>query len=131
MGHSEAVPQDGQSDDQTDLRTEGTVECKLRLLRVNLCVVQATPGGNISNELWTAWKWWLKVLKQSISETKEWKQADEQKLCHLFVDAASTPSRVAAVLCIDGNMLYTDTAPDEMLMNQLIKRGDKQITSLV
>ena len=52
-------------------------------------------------------------------------------MCHLFVDAASTPARVAAVLFVDGQIVYTDVAPDPRLLQCFLERGDKQITTLV
>jgi hypothetical protein len=51
--------------------------------------------------------------------------------CRLYVDAASTPARLAAVLFIDGQVLYTDVEPTQQIMEQLAARRDKQITSLV
>ena len=61
------------------------------------------------------------MLADYISEMKLWSES-YQGLCHLFVDAASTPSRVAAVLCIDGEMFYTDAEPGWSLMRQLHDR---------
>ena len=77
-----------------------------------------------------ALKWWAAVLQENITEERSW-QEPKGELCHVFVDAASTPSRVAAVLMIDGDIWYTDAEPDWWLMQQLQDRGDKQITSLV
>ena len=42
----------------------------------------------------------------------------------------STPPRVAAVLFIDGEILYTDCAPDAKILNQFKPRNDNQIASL-
>ncbi len=35
------------------------------------------------------------------------------------------------VLCIDGDLVYTDAAPCPLMVAQLVARRDKQITSLV
>ena len=92
---------------------------------------QKTSGsGKVGPRLLAALKWWLVVLVENVSEQRLWCGTDS-RVCQLFVDAASTPARCAAVLCIDGYVLYTDCEPSEQLVAQLVERRDKQITSLV
>ena len=87
--------------------------------------------GRISARLREALVWWLRILDLNITERCPLEQRSEQKICRLFVDAASTPAHCAAVLCIDGEVVYTNAAPCQSMINQLMERKDKQITSLV
>ena len=50
--------------------------------------------------------------------------------CHLFVDAASSPARCAAILFHSGGVSYTDAAPNEAMWSLFCHRRDKQITGL-
>ena len=69
------------------------------------------------------------MLREGVTELRSWTEPEHEP-ARLFVDAASTPSRVAAVLVIDGEILFTDAVPHPGIMKCLSKRGDKQITSL-
>ena len=91
---------------------------------------KATATGQIGPSLLEALMWWCNVLRHSVSEMHPWKESSRAP-CRMFVDAASTPARIAAVLLIDGDILYTDVAPCPQLMWQLQDRNDKQIMSLV
>lgn len=86
--------------------------------------------GVIGPRLLRALRWWHEVLSRGVSEARPWKQC-EQPPCRLFVDAASTPARLAGVLFCDGRVHYFDGAPSDRVMEQLARRSDKQITSLV
>jgi hypothetical protein len=92
---------------------------------------ETTASGKVGPRLLEALEWWLVVLRQNITEHRRWATAAEEGVCRLFVDAASTPPKCAAVLCIDGRVLYTDLEPSQQLLDQLAERKDKQITSLV
>ena len=69
------------------------------------------------------------VLQAGMSENRPWCEV-QQTVCRIFVDAASTPACCAAMACIDGQILYTAVSPNGELLDQLERRGDKQITSL-
>ena len=86
--------------------------------------------GTIGPRLHCALTWWLQVLSKQVAETWEYFHHDDE-LCHLFLDAASTPPRCAAVLFANQQILYTDVEPPEWLMEQFQSRNDKQITTLV
>jgi len=86
--------------------------------------------GHVKPILLDALRWWKNVLMKEVSETVQWQEVHE-RLCHVFVDAASTPARLAGVLFIDGDVHYFDGAPKEKLMATLQKRNDNQIMSLV
>ena len=88
-----------------------------------------SASGVIGPRLKEALEWWDNVLAHDIAEQRVWEQS-ERPVCRLFVDAASTPARCAAVLFIDGRILYTDGAPGVSLLAKLQQRGDKQIMSL-
>ena len=77
----------------------------------------------------TALKWWKRVLLEEICERKQWDKSASPP-CRLFVDAASTPARIAAVLVKGTEFWYTDGAPSKQMLSQLLDRKDKQITSL-
>ena len=49
----------------------------------------------------------------------------------MFVDAASSPARCAAVLFLGGHAYYTDAAPNHAMWEHLQWRRDKQIMGLV
>ena len=86
--------------------------------------------GRVSDRLREALEWWLRVLELDITEYSPLGERCERAACKLFVDAASTPPHCAAVLCIDGKVIYTDAAPSGAMIAQLVERRDKQITSL-
>ena len=91
---------------------------------------KTTGSGRVGPRLLEALQWWLLVLRQNVTERRAW-LISELRPCRLYVDAASTPARLAAVLFIDGQVLYTDVEPTQQIMEQLAARRDKQITSLV
>ena len=91
---------------------------------------KATTDGHVGPRLLRALKWWRKVLMHSVAEQRPWHEG-HQRPCFLFVDAASSPARCAAVLFRDGEIHYTDGAPCPHLLDQLVVRGDTQIMSLV
>jgi hypothetical protein len=99
---------------------------------IKLIYAQKTTGtGKVGPRLLAALRWWKFVLQTNVTEHRPWEMMSEERVCRLFVDAASTPPRCAAVLFIDGRVLYTDVAPSKQLLDQLAARNDKQITSLV
>ena len=79
--------------------------------------------------LYVALKWWRRVLAMDLCEVHEW-AADKKPVAHLFVDAAGSPARCAAVLFLDGKWSYTDGKPSAALMNRLNDRCDNQIMAL-
>ena len=89
-----------------------------------------SKDGSIGPRLRRSLLWWKAVLEEEVCEARQWSEA-ELPPCHLYVDAASTPARCAAVLLRDGEILYSDGAPSRGLTRQLTARQDKQITSLV
>ncbi len=89
-----------------------------------------TLTGKAGPRLLQALRWWLHVLDHDVSERRDWVLADEAP-CYMFVDAASSPARYAAVFVRDGVIEYTDGEPPVSLMCQLKARRDKQIMSLV
>ena len=61
--------------------------------------------------LQTSLLWWLKALAEKVCEQRLWSMESKQ-LFHMFVDARSTPPRVAAVLFKNGKALaYSDVQP--------------------
>ena len=86
-------------------------------------------NGVVGSRLRAALQWWSRVLALDISELREWQHVDNG-VCHLFVDAASSPARCAAVLFHDGEVSYTDAAPNDAMWALLKERRDKQITGL-
>jgi hypothetical protein len=90
---------------------------------------KAAATGSVGPRLLEALKWWSNVLQLDLSEDRPWHTAGE-KVCRIFVDAASTPAYCAVVAFIDGKRFYTAMAPPEDLWRQLAARRDKQITSL-
>ncbi len=92
---------------------------------------KGSKTGQIGKRLRDALVWWRWVLTLEVSQMKMWRDDDCRPPCHMFVDAASTPPRCAAVLAVDGVFLYTDVEPPLRLMEWFRERADKQITSLV
>jgi hypothetical protein len=90
---------------------------------------KASRNGRMRPRLRSALQWWLSVLQQRVTELREWEQTIVPA-CHMFLDAASTPARCAAILFIDGRRLYTDAAPSEAMLRQFQSRNDNQITGL-
>jgi len=91
---------------------------------------KTTGSGRVGPRLLEALKWWLMVLQHNITEHRAWQHSDS-RVCRLFVDAASIPAWLAAVLFVDGQVIYTDAKPTQQILDQLAARNDKQITSLV
>jgi hypothetical protein len=77
----------------------------------------------------TALVWWRLALGQQRCEVKCW-NLGRRDLCHMFVDARSTPPRLAAVLICDRRILYSDMEPSQEVMRQFKSRGDCHIMSL-
>ena len=86
-------------------------------------------SGIVGPRLLRALMWWRSILRQGVSEDRPW-SVYEKTPCRLFLDAASTPARLAGVLFCDGRKLYFDGAPSEHVLQQFVKRNDNQITSL-
>ena len=55
---------------------------------------------------------------------------DERGIIELFCDARGFPARLAAVIFIDGNIVYTDWAPPPHLLRIFESRKDSQIMGL-
>ncbi len=91
---------------------------------------KGSATGSVGPRLLEALKWWCNVLQLNLSEDRPWHTVAE-RVCRLFVDAASTPAYCAVVAFIDGRRFYTAVAPSDQLLRQLAVRADKQITSLV
>lgn len=91
---------------------------------------QASHSGAVGPRLLRALCWWRDTLTAGITEERQWQLLDAPP-CRLFVDAASSPARLAAVLFCDGWVYYSDGPPSQKVLDQLAKRDDKQITSLV
>ena len=83
----------------------------------------------IGPRLRAALQWWLRVLSMSMAEVREWR-CEDWWVCHLFVDAASSPARCAAVLFHAGGIECTDAAPNDAMWERFCSRRDKQITGL-
>ena len=89
-----------------------------------------SSSGRICPRLKEALLFWLDLLRRRVSETKSWSEPSPKPI-YLFVDAASTPARLAAVLIGDGGLFFSDAAPPADLMAKWERRGDNQIMSLV
>ena len=90
---------------------------------------KVSTNGLVGSRLGRALAWWKRVLANEVCQLRPWEEVGTPA-CHLFVDAAITPPRVAAVLFLEGRVWYTDGRPSEHIMSQLADRRDKQITSL-
>ena len=93
-------------------------------------VQKISKDGSIGPRLRLSLMWWKAVIEEGVCEVRPWSEAARPP-CHLYVDAASTPARCAAVLLRDGEIWYSDGAPSSGVTKQLTARQDKQITSLV
>ena len=91
---------------------------------------KASKSGIVGPRLLRALVWWRSILREGVSEDRPWAMY-EKAPCRLFLDAASTPARLAGILFCDGRRLYFDGAPSDHIMQQFVKRNDNQITSLV
>ena len=65
----------------------------------------------------------------NLFESRGW-SLDELPTANLFVDAASVPPRVGAVLLYDDTLLYSDMEPGENVLRFFQTRDDNQIMSL-
>ena len=83
----------------------------------------------LTGPLRDALKWWMEVLDLELCESRAW-APDARAPVQLFVDARSTPPRVAAVLFMQGCVFYSDWAPPECVLAHFKQRGDSQIMSL-
>ena len=83
------------------------------------------PGGKVGPLLRMAMKWWLQVLKERRCQTVPWSPAP--RTADLFCDARGSPARVAAILFVDGEVLYTDWEPSAAVMKTFAPRRDEQI----
>lgn len=85
--------------------------------------------GEVHEDLMCALRWWGAVILHGIAEARLW-DAPTSPVASLFVDARGSPARIAAVLFINGQILYTDGKPSEAHMGHLVARADNQITAL-
>ena len=90
---------------------------------------QHKRSNRIGRPLELALHWWAQVLELRLHEVASWKQGD-MPAAHMFCDARSTPPRAAAVLFIDGEILFAEYAPDAALMRNFKRRRDGQIMGL-
>ncbi|CAK0791693.1 unnamed protein product, partial [Prorocentrum cordatum] len=90
---------------------------------------QHKRSNRIGRPLELALHWWAQVLELRLREVASWKQGD-MPAAHMFCDARSTPPRAAAVIFIDGKILFTEYAPDAALMRNFKRRRDGQIMGL-
>ena len=82
-----------------------------------------------SDELRLCLEWWSEVLRLELVQAKPIKH-DDSHLVHLFADARGSPPRLAAVLLIDGRVLYSDWEPPSCLLACFETREDNQILGL-
>ena len=87
-----------------------------------------SKDGAIHGPLRVALQWWIRILQMEICEEHYW-GAPLTSVAHMWVDARGVPSRLAAVLFIDGEWFYTDGAPSDGVMSRFKARRDRQITS--
>ena len=90
---------------------------------------QRSKHGHIGRKLKEALIWWRTVLVMGVAEAVPW-HTELSCPVHLFVDAASTPPRCAAVLVVDGVFHYTDVRPPQEWFGCLNWRNDNQIMTL-
>jgi len=88
-----------------------------------------TRTGRIQEPLRLALRWWCEVLREQVCQMRPWSIARSETV-HMLCDARSTPPRVAAVLVIGKQILYSDAEPPQEIMGAFASRGDNQITSL-
>ena len=86
------------------------------------------PHTHLGPELVMALRWWLRVLRNGISQKRSLEKCSE--VVDLFCDAASTPPKVAAILAIKGRLVYTDWEVPPSVMSMFVRRPDKQIMGL-
>ena len=86
------------------------------------------PHTHLGVELVMALRWWLRVLKNGISQKRSFEKCSE--VVDLSCDVASTPPKVAAILAIKGRLVYTDWEAPPSVMRMFVRRHDKQIMGL-
>ena len=91
---------------------------------------KVSRDGAMGTALEVSMIWWRAVLNENITEVRPW-ALPAGEFWHLFVDAATTPPKCAAVLFANRRIYYTDATPPVELMNTFKVRGDKQVTTLV
>lgn len=69
------------------------------------------------------------VLELDLSQEVVFSEA-EADWVHLFADARGEPPRIAAVLFVDGRLLFSDLKPDDSVMQHFFDRKDSQIMGL-
>jgi hypothetical protein len=84
----------------------------------------------MSPALHDALVWWQEVLDLGIAHSAPWVSGPASTPGHLYCDARSTPARLAAVLIIDGRVLYVDREPTVEELALLDSREDLQIMGL-
>ena len=82
-----------------------------------------------NSPLCLALRWWLEILKLDLRQDKKFHQGTRAPV-HLFADARGHPARLAAVLLIDGEILFCDCEPPAVMMDALHSRNDNQIMGL-
>ena len=85
--------------------------------------------GRIGPRLRRTLVWWLDVLRLGIAQKRYWDVAQRPPV-HLFCDAAGSPARLAAVLWLDGRVLYSDCPPPPSILAAFSARADRQIMGL-
>ena len=90
---------------------------------------QKCRHGRLGPALKCALRWWLEVLSLELKQERAWCLPYDE-VVHLFADARGEPPRLAAVLCVDGKMLYSDWEPPPSLLRCFQSRADNQILGL-
>ena len=90
---------------------------------------QRNKTGRIGPRLKRTLLWWVDVLSLGLTQDHGW-NASAKPPVHLFCDAAGNPARLAAVLCVDGMLWYTDCPPPNGIVEHFVKRSDQQIMGL-
>ena len=75
-------------------------------------------------------KWWSEVLSMQLLQAKPF-TVSQAPTVHLFADARGQPPRLAAVLLIDGAVMYIDWAPPTKLMQMFQQREDTYCKTFV
>lgn len=85
--------------------------------------------GKISEELRQSLCWWEDILAEGVCENFSWYRPSGQ-VVHMFCDAAGDPQRVAAILWVDGDVLFSDCPPPLEITQLWQERRDQQIMGL-
>ena len=70
-----------------------------------------------------------RILEEGIVEKRAW-QGDHRETIHMFCDARGHPPHIAAVLFVDGRVVWTHKAPDKKTLEFFRTRKDNQIMGL-